>query len=132
MTTNRSSRHFGIRCPIRALLLLRTSTELRSGSEILDRFAPLEDLARQYAIRPLRIRRRLGRATSFGPELLPWEQRLPELSEVDFVVIEDRTRISRSEHEVRDFVDCLERLEIPLLSLSDFEDRPAIPDEEEP
>lgn len=97
--------------PIPVLMLHRLSTVIHSGSEVLDGFAELEELTRRYESGRLAFHRRLHRGTSFGPEYLPWEQRLPELNDVEIVSIEGPSRVTRSVVDFQSFVECLERLD---------------------
>lgn len=101
--------------PFRVLLLSRSGGDVRSGSEIMKRFQSLIDVAQQHFGPTLAVHRRFLRGPSQGPDRRHWSEILSHLRDIDAVVIEDLTRVSRSPDDIEAFLDCLRSRGIQLV-----------------
>lgn len=103
--------------PLNVLLLLRSSIPPRDGSSVLQAFEDLKEYVHSQVSAPVRFQRRSCSGASHGPVWIPWEHRIHELeqSDLDIVVIEDLTRVSRDPDDQEAFVEALTTRGIRLL-----------------
>lgn len=103
--------------PLHVLLLLRSSVPPRDGSSVVQAFEDLNQYVHSQVSAPVRFQRRSCSGASHGPDWIPWEHRIPELEQgdLDIVVIEDLTRVSRNPDDQDAFIEALTTRDIRLL-----------------